>query len=188
MARLRCAASAALIATTGIALAACSGSLSPTALGMMHAPKLPELPKLTFEDDPVVGSPIDVYSAIARGAMTCWFGAGGPLKGRYIYHGDAKPPSAGGQADIVIHAIDTTSPSPRGLRTFHISIKADGDKTLLAVENLKMPEVFAKQMTDDVHRWAAGETGCGEAEAQAGWTPRPEAAASAKPATISKRK
>ncbi len=40
-------------------------------------------------------SPTDVYTRIARGALTCWFGAAGPLKGTHIYHAEAAPASQG---------------------------------------------------------------------------------------------
>lgn len=170
-------------------LCACSGGISPTALGMLPAPKLPEMPKIAFEaEDPVVGSPIDVYSNVARGALTCWFGAKGPLKGQFIYHGEAEPPSKGARADIVIHAIDPSAPSPRGLRAFRVTIKADGDRTVLAAENLKMPEPLAQQMKDDVRRWAAGESGCSGVNSQAQWAPGAAETAAAKPARKAKGK
>lgn len=176
-----------LVAAGSCLLAACTGSISPTALGMMTTGKLPELPKIDYEPDPVVGSPIEVYSSVARGAMTCWFGAKGPLKGRYIYHADTEPPSKGSRADIVIHALDPAAPSPRGLRTFRVSMKTENEKTTLAVENLKMPEPLATRMKDDVKRWAAGEAGCGEVDAKGQWAPK-DAVAEAASAKEKKKK
>ena len=55
----------------------------------------------------VVGTPTELYTRIARGALNCWFGATGPLKGRYIYHADAKPASQGGGSVIAARERNT---------------------------------------------------------------------------------
>jgi hypothetical protein len=154
---------------------------SPTAISLpkieLPKPSLPSLPVFKAED-PVLGSPTELYTRIARGAMECWFAAKGPLKGRYVYHADADPASQGGKAEIVIHAIDPTSPNPRGLRAFRISIIPSGEKAKLEIENLKLPEGLAASMTGDIHRWAAAGVGCDDG-ATAGWAPRNSAAETA---------
>ena len=133
-----------------------------------------------------VGSPTEVYTRVARGALTCWFGASGPLKGPYIYHAEADPPSKGGRADIVIRTRDTTAADPRSLKAFAVTITPGGDGTHVDVENAKIAEPLAARLTADVHRWAADEEGCGEAPVTAGWgaqAPAPAGKASAKPAS-----
>jgi hypothetical protein len=151
---------------------------SPTAISLpkidLPKPSLPSLPTFAAED-PVLGSPTELYTRIARGAMECWFAAKGPLKGLYVYHADADPASQGGKAEIVIHAIDPTSPNPRGLRAFRIGIVPSGEKAKLEIENLKLPEPLAASMTADIHRWAAAGVGCDD-RATAGWSPRDPAA------------
>jgi hypothetical protein len=161
---------AAALAVGGI-VGGCSASLplNATQLGVMAA-------DLAAPKHPVYGSPTDVYTNIARGAMTCWFGADGPLKGKFIYHGEALPPSKGGRADIVIHAIDPTRSSPRGLRVFHIVVMTEQDATTVAAENLKLPEPLADQMKGDVERWAAAQSGCSDLAAKDGWAPQDPAA------------
>lgn len=167
-----------------IALAGCSAAVSPPQLGLASLPKLPampDLPKLPDPPPPVVGSPTDVYTNVARGALTCWFGSRGPLKGEYIYHGEAEPPSKGGRAVIVIHHLDRDAPSPRGPRAYHVVIAQESpevERTVVRAENLKMPEALAARMQADVRRWAAAETGCGEQPAAASW-----AASETKPET-----
>jgi hypothetical protein len=138
-------------------------------VGSCAGAPLPQLPDVTgnlFKSD-IVGAPTDVYARVARGAMACWFGTGGPLKAQYIYHAQARPASQGGTAEIVIHEIDRTSENPRGLRAYRIVIKPSGDVSALAIENLKLPEPLAASMKKDVHRWAAGAIGCTEADG--GW-------------------
>lgn len=122
-----------------------------------------------------VGSPTDVYTRVARGALTCWFGASGPLKGPYIYHADAEPPSKGGRAEIVIRARDRMAADPRSLKAFSVAIEPGGEGTKLTIENAKIPEPLATRLTADVRRWAADDEGCGEAPVTAGWTAAPAA-------------
>lgn len=179
--RLAIAPAAAL--TVGGIVGGCSASLplNATQLGVMAA-------DLAAPKHPVYGSPTDVYTNIARGAMTCWFGADGPLRGKFIYHGEAEPPAKGGRADIVIHAIDPTRASPRGLRVFHIVVMTEQEATTVAAENLKLPESLADQMKGDVARWAAAQSGCSDTAARDGWTPQAPAAAPTSPEAKPTRK
>jgi hypothetical protein len=129
-----------------------------------------------------VGTPTDVYTRVARGALTCWFGASGPLKGPYIYHADADPPSKGGKAEIDIRTRDRDAADPRSLKAFHIGIEAGGEGTRVDVQNVKIPEPLAARLTADVSRWAADQEGCGETPITSGWSAAPAAAASPKAA------
>jgi len=132
---------------------------------------LPALPQLTgaISEAPIVGSPTEVYERIARGALTCWFGAVGPLKAEYVYHAEADPPAKGGKAQITIHERDRLSANPKGLRAYGIAIMPENGTTTLVFENLKMPEAMAKGMEADARRWGEGGLGCAEAEA-GGWS------------------
>jgi hypothetical protein len=119
----------------------------------------------------VVGSPTQVYSRLARGAMACWFGHSGPLKADYVYHAQAEPASHGGKAQIVIHERDRQSENPRGLRAFRVSITPEGETASVSIENLNLPEPLASSMRHDVRRWAAGGIGCTAGGDQ--WAPQP---------------
>lgn len=127
----------------------------------------------------VTGTPTEVYTRVARGALTCWFGAAGPLKGTHIYHAEAAPASQGGQAEIEIFVKDPSAPDPRSLRAYKVLISPGEAKTKVEIENTKIPEPLAARMREDVDRWAADEGGCGEAATTAGW--QADAAASAQP-------
>lgn len=143
-------------------------------------PKL-EMPKMV---GPAVGTPTEVYTRVARGALLCWFGGNGPLKGKYIYHADAEPPSRGGKAEIAVHAIDTSSPTPRAGRVFHITITPEGERALMTAENLRLPDELARQMWYDAHRWAAttDDVACSDGDTAEGWNAgATTAATSAKP-------
>lgn len=150
---------------------------------------LPSLPELTgsVTEAPVVGSPTEVYARIARGALSCWFGAAGPLKAGYVYHADADPPSKGGKAEISLHERNRLSDNPKGMRAYRITIAAENDATTLTFENIKMLEPVALSLETDARRWATGEIGCTPAQS-GGWSenapppPAPEKEGKRKPA------
>jgi hypothetical protein len=149
-------------AAVGLFGAGCSGS-TPLSL-----PSLPQLPG-TVTEAPIVGSSTEVYERIARGALSCWFGAAGPLKANYIYHADAEPAGKGGKAEIVVHERDRVSDNPKGLKAYRIAITPDGEATTLLFENLKLPEPLANSMETDARRWGAGAIGCAPVDA-GGWS------------------
>ena len=131
--------------------------------------------------DRVVGTPTEVYTRVARGALTCWFGAAGGLRQSYIYHANAEPPSKGGRSEIIVYARDNGASDPRSQKAYEIEIATVDGKTKLDVQNVKMPEPLATRMNADVARWAADEEGCGNGPITAGWSAQEAPAAAAKP-------
>ncbi len=123
--------------------------------------------------DLVVGTPTEVYTRIARGVLTCWFGSSGPLKASYIYHADAEPASKGGGSEIKILTRDADADDPRALRAYRVVISPSQDKTKVEVENVRLPEPLAERLKKDVERWASDEQGCGEGPVTAGWGAEP---------------
>jgi hypothetical protein len=120
--------------------------------------------------DLVVGTPTEIYTRVARGVLTCWFGAEGPLKSQYIYHADAEPASRGGRSEIKIMTRDTTTADdPRALRAYRVLIQPSGNQAKIEVENTRLPEPLALRLKSDVERWARDEPGCGEGPVTAGW-------------------
>lgn len=164
-------------------LAGCAGSTLETAglptPSQLKLPvvKLPEAPKLSDIElpkasKPVVGTPTEVYERVGRGAVSCWLGAGGPLKGTHIYDAEAEPAHKGGAAEIVIRERDENAPNPRSVRAYRISIQPGGSETAtVEVENLKLPESLARQMKSNVEAWSAGEEGCAAGGEVAGAAP-----------------
>jgi hypothetical protein len=166
--------STALLLTLGSLAGGCSGNGGTTALGLPSASdlnigSLPSMAALVPESR-IVGTPTEVYTRVARGALTCWFGAAGPLKSRYIYHADADPPSKGGRSEIVIFEKDNAADDPRSMRVYRLVISTVDEKTKLEIENLKISEPLATRLKGDIDRWAANEEGCGEAPITAGWS------------------
>ncbi|MEQ1670684.1 MAG: hypothetical protein ABL893_07495, partial [Hyphomicrobium sp.] len=163
---------AAIVLASTAALAGCSSAgVDAPALAL---PKMPDISSVasigSTANDAPVGSATEIYTRVARGANTCWFGGSGPLKKDYIYHAEADAPSRGGKAEIVVHARDPLQPNPRGAKAFRINIDPVGEAAAtLKTENLKMPDPMAAAMTADANRWAKGDQGCEGASTVAGW-------------------
>jgi len=152
----------------GLLLGACANSplTLPELPPIPTVGSLPDLSSLGSEEPKLVGSPTELYTRIARGAMACWFGTAGPLKGTHIYHAEAESPAQGGRSEIVIFERNLADPaSPRGVRALRISIAEAGAVTPLTVEPAKLPEPMAKRLTADVYRWASGEVQCAKGDA-----------------------
>lgn len=125
------------------------------------------LPKL---DPEPVGSPIEIYTRIGRGAGICWFGTHGELKATHIFHAEVAPASKGGRSEIVIHEKDLSMPNPRGNRAFRVHISPKGDDNAeLEIENIRFPIEVGQRMTADIRRWARNDLTCHEAAHTKGW-------------------
>ncbi len=163
------------------ALAGCAGSglslpalPTPEEIGTDETKPPPAgLQAMILPSNRVVGSPTEVYTRLARGVLTCWFGADGPLKAAYIYHAQADPASKGGRAQIRIMTRDHEASDPRALRAYLIAISPGEGSTKVEVENRRLPEHMAVRLKEDVDRWATGIDGCGEGPVTAGWSADP---------------
>lgn len=127
------------------------------------------LPEFSAPLPPIRGTPTEIYTRIARGAVTCWFGAHGQLKDTHVYHAIAKPPSKGGRARILIHERDNSLRDKRGTRAFAINVLPSGKSAKLEFQNARMGEPRGREMAATVRRWAAGLEGCLETPVAAGW-------------------
>lgn len=97
------------IAASGLVLGGCAGSAFDTSMlgpttAALKLPDVPSMPKIDLPKthEPPVGTPTEVYERVGRGAVTCWFGKSGPLKGTHVYEATADSPHKGGQAEITI--------------------------------------------------------------------------------------
>ncbi len=147
------------------------------ALSKVELPKV-ELPTLA---GPPVGTPTEIYTRVGRGAMVCWFGGSGPLKGAYIYHAEANAAGRGDRSEIVIHEKDVRMPDPRGNRAFRVQIVPSGDSATVDAENLRFPIETGLRMVADVNRWARDDLSCSDKTFSKGWdaenrAPEPEPA------------
>ena len=153
-------------------LCGCSGDSALSTADLPSVGALPDLPSISsFTPKSVVGTSTEVYTRIARGAVTCWFGAAGPLKGRHIYHADAEPQSKGGAAEITIFQKDASRTDPRALKAYWIGIVPTGENPRVEVQNFKINEPLASRMQADVDRWASSaDEGCVESPALQNWS------------------
>lgn len=119
--------------------------------------------------DLVAATPTEVYTRVARGVLSCWFGAAGPLKAAYIYHAEAEPASKGGASEIKIMTRDAAADDPRALRAYRIVFAPSENKTRIEIENVRISEPLATRLRLDVKRWSADEAGC-EDPVTAGWS------------------
>jgi hypothetical protein len=156
----------------GLCVAGCASS-NETPLQMPELPSVASISAIgAGTPEHPLGSATDLYARIGRGAVSCWFGANGPLKLSYIYHAEAEPPSRGGKAEIIIHQREPGQPNPRGAKAYRIAIEPAGETATLATENYKLPQAMAKGLNNDVERWSKGETGCASAASVAAWAPK----------------
>lgn len=125
-----------------------------------------EIPKVAVpQSDPdPVGSPLELYNRVARGATRCWFGAEGHLKGTHIFNASAEPEAKGGSSEIVIHERDPKMPDPRGNRAFRVSITPSGDSATVVAENIRFPVEEGQKMEREVRRWARDDVTCNPRE------------------------
>lgn len=159
-----------LVLPASAALAGCTAG-APSLPSVSAMPDVSAItPKLAPADAPrPVGAPTEIYTRVARGILTCWFGPNGPLKPGYIYFADADPPSKGGGAVISIHKRDREASDPRSIRAWKLAVVPAPEGTSVEIENFKLPPAYADPLGRDARRWAAGEEGCGEGPVTAGW-------------------
>jgi hypothetical protein len=108
----------------------------------------------------VRGTPTEIYALVAGGALRCWLGADGPLKGTHVFHAEAAPPAEGGAAEIVLHERDPSFRDQRGPRAFRVSLAADPGGVRVGVAVIKIAAPLSELMVRDVATWAGGDTGC----------------------------
>jgi len=106
------------------------------------------------------GNPTGLYALIARGALTCWLGAGGPLNGTHVFAAEAAPPTQGGAAEIVLHERDRAFRDQRGPRALRIRFEGVAGGVRVGFTNLRLESPLAESMARDVAAWAKGGTGC----------------------------
>ncbi|MBU2582621.1 MAG: hypothetical protein KJ622_12970 [Alphaproteobacteria bacterium] len=118
---------------------------------------------------PPVGSATEVYTRVARGALTCWMGGQGGMRATHLFQADAKPRSEGGAAQIDIHERLKDKPNVPGKRVFAVTIAPLGEGASVTVDNLGLPQQEGEAMSLDVERWAAAEEGCPKEPITEGW-------------------
>jgi hypothetical protein len=144
---------------------------------------LPELPKLpssiaiTPHSSSHGESTHEIYSRVARGAKTCWFGPDKPLVKGYVFDGESASDADGGAAEVAVHVRTPDQPNPRGGKVFIVSITKEGDGSKIEMESRRIPDAMAEQLRANVARWAK----TGSVECSAVTVPGEEVAANTPP-------
>lgn len=163
-----------LIAGLGVLACGCSSNIKLEDLQTGATGALSSIPKaanalVPKAIKPPVGSATEVYTRVARGALTCWMGGHGAMRETYLFQADAKPRSQGGAAQIDIHERLKHKPNIPGRRVFSVSISPVGDAATVSAENLGLSRQQGESMISDVERWAAAEEGCLKEPITEGW-------------------
>jgi hypothetical protein len=106
------------------------------------------------------GTPTEVYTLVARGALNCWFGADGPLKATHVFEAAAEPPANGGAAEIVLYERDETLRDKRGARALRVEITSSQTRVRVGITVIRFGPPLARAMSKDVATWARGGSGC----------------------------
>lgn len=155
----RAGAAACLVA---LILSGCSGTDLLNTSSLPTLPALPNAIAITGHSSSHSENTHEIYSRVARGAKTCWFGPGKPLVKGYVFDGEAASDADGGAAEVAVHVRTPDQPNPRGGKVFIIGITKVADGSKLEMESRRIPDVMAEQMRANVARWAkAGSVECG---------------------------
>ena len=124
--------------------------------------KLSNLSVASFShiDNPIAkGTPILLYSHIARNIKQCWLKPPKPLLEKHIFYATATPNQAGGQAVITLNEL--TKDGKKGLTAFKVEfLPLDGGRTNVRVDNFRMPPELAKRLKAQVRYWSTGQVSC----------------------------
>lgn len=115
------------------------------------------------EPSHIDATPSEVYSRIARGANRCWFGPRGSLSASHVFYAEVDPIAQGGKAEISVQERDVGEATPWGRKAFKIGLTPEGERTLIRVENVRLPAAAGEAMRADVFKWATGDTECSTA-------------------------
>jgi hypothetical protein len=106
------------------------------------------------------GTPTAIYTLVARGALSCWLGAAGPLHESHVFSAEATPPNQGGAAEIVLHERDPSLRDQRGPRALRIKFENVQGSVRVGINNLRLGVALAQAMASDAAQWAKGGSGC----------------------------
>lgn len=139
-------ASLCILGILALAVSACAGGGSG----------LPPLGVGGGEPSHIEAAPSEVYSRIARGANRCWFGPRGALSATHVFYADVDPAPQGGKAEISVQEREADEPKPWGRKAFKIGLTPEGERTLIQIENIRLPADAGEAMRADVFKWAKG--------------------------------
>lgn len=111
-------------------------------------------------DQPIVsGTPILLYSHIARHIKQCWLNPKKPQLKKHMFFAKAEPDQKGGQATITLNQV--TDDGKRGPVAFKVDLRpVDGGKTNVQIHNFRLLPDKSVRLTSDIRYWASGQVDC----------------------------
>ncbi len=115
------------------------------------------------------GTPIALYTIVARGANKCWLGPTRALHDSHVFRATVSSDAKKAAPSIVIYERDKTSKPEKRLAALRINIEAvSASQSSVTVINRRFAVPAAQLMLVDVQRWAGGKLTCTEAGAEQG--------------------
>lgn len=105
------------------------------------------------------GSPVQLYSHIARQVRACWLNPVNPVLTKHVFRAEA-PAGGPGRGGAMIEIHEQTKDLKRGLKAFTIDFQPRRDGTRIIARNLRLPYALGQMMASDVGYWAQGGANC----------------------------
>lgn len=176
-----------MIAIVGLAgpLAGCGSSLKAVMDTASLKPTTAPAAPLNGELPSYNGTPVALYTLIARGANKCWLAPERPLHGSHLFRANASSDLKKGEPSIVIYERDKSAKPEKRIAALRINIKSvSAGQSSVSLINRRFPVPIAQQMTVDVQRWASGKLTCSAPPAplQSGSTDNQSSSPTSRPA------
>ena len=114
------------------------------------------------------GTPVALYTLIARGANSCWLGPGRPLYQTHLFRARVSSKAKAAAPSIVIYERDKSTKPEKRSAALRINISAiSSSQSTVDVINRRFSLPAAQLMRADVQRWARGKLQCGDNTPQA---------------------
>ncbi len=122
--------------------------------------KLPDISEAIGNSNSAVkkGSPIELYTLVARGIKSCWFSGARPDFKKYIFFAETSQDTSEGAAEISIHELDKNG--RRGLKAFEVKFHSADGGTYVAPKNHRLDAVMSEQLEAAIDRYANNDLSC----------------------------
>jgi len=122
--------------------------------------KLPDITGAIGTSKSVVkrGSPIELYTLVARGIKSCWFSGDRSDFKKYTFFAETSHNTKTGSAEISIHEFDKNG--RRGLKAFEVNFQSIDGGTYVAPKNYRLDAATSKQLESAIDRYANSDFTC----------------------------
>lgn len=144
-------------ATTSVMIAGCGATLDNSEGSGL---KLPDITGAIGTSSSVVkkGTPVELYTRVARGIKTCWFSGDRIDFKKYLFFAETSQETKVGSAGISIHEFDKNG--RRGLKAYEVKFESIDGGTYVEPKNYRLDAVTSKQLELAVNRYADNKLSC----------------------------